>query len=338
MIDADVILDPGDTVKNAGVSAGMIPVALMGAVCMATPVIAQQFPVKPIRMLVSFTGGGENNARIIAEKATELFGTPVIIEANGAAGGAVAVSNLMRAEPDGYTLLYSAAQTLLFRPYLVKNNPFNPIRDMTPIMHVGEATQSVAASATLPADTFLEMISYAKRNPGKISYATTGIGTTGHLVGALIERLAGIQMVHVPYKGGTQSLPDLISGQVQLSFTTLSSFIPMLGKGKIKMLAVTQGGRSERVPDLPTVAELLPGYEVPPGWVAIMGPAKLPQAIVKRLGDTFIRAANMPDVKKRIADVGTVIRTRTPEEFAATIGRDFEVAGQLIRGAGIEPE
>lgn len=112
----------------------------------------------------------------------------------------------------------------------------------------------------------------------------------------------------------------------------------MLGKGKIKMLAVTQGGRSDRVPELPTVAELLPGYEVPPGWVAIMGPAKLPQPIVRRLGDTLIRAANMPDVKKRIADVGTVIRTRTPEEFAATIKRDFEVAGQLIRGAGIEPE
>ena len=300
--------------------------------------LAQQFPQKPIRMLVSFTGGGENNARIIAEKASELFGSPVVIEANGAAGGAVAVNNLMRAEPDGYTILYSAAQTLLFRPYLVKNNPYNPVRDMTPIIHVGEATQSVAASATLPADTFNDMIAYAKRNPGKISYATTGIGTTGHLVGALIERLAGISMVHVPYKGGTQSLPDLISGQVQLSFTTLSSFIPMLGKGKIKMLAVTQGGRSERVPDLPTVAELLPGYEVPPGWVAIMGPAKLPAPIVRRLGETFIKAANMPDVKKRIADVGTVIRTRTPEEFAATLKRDFEIAGQLIRGAGIEPE
>ena len=300
--------------------------------------LAQQFPQKPIRMLVSFTGGGENNARIIAEKASELFGSPVVIEANGAAGGAVAVNNLMRAEPDGYTILYSAAQTLLFRPYLVKNNPYNPVRDMTPIIHVGEATQSVAASATLPADTFNDMLAYARRNPGKISYATTGIGTTGHLVGALIERLANISMVHVPYKGGTQSLPDLISGQVQLSFTTLSSFIPMLGKGKIKMLAVTQGGRSERVPDLPTVAELLPGYEVPPGWVAIMGPAKLPAPIVRRLGETFIKAANMPDVKKRIADVGTVIRTRTPEEFAATLKRDFEIAGQLISGAGIEPE
>ncbi|MFM9971297.1 MAG: Bug family tripartite tricarboxylate transporter substrate binding protein [Burkholderiales bacterium] len=314
-------------------------ILVVGTVCGAAPqALAQAFPVKPIRMLVSFTGGGENNARIIAEKATEIFGIPVVIEANGAAGGAVAVNNMMRAEPDGYTVLYSAAQTLLFRPHLVKNNPYNPLRDMTPIIHIGEATQSVAASATLPANNFNEMIDYAKRYPGKISYATTGIGTTGHLVGALIGRLTGIDWVHVPYKGGTQSLPDLISGQVQLSFTTLSSFIPMLGKGKIKMIAVTQGGRSERVPDLPTVAELLPGYEVPPGWVAIMGPVKLPAPVVQRLGEVFIKAANMPDVRKRIADVGTVIRTRTPEEFAATIKRDFEVAGQLIRGAGIEPE
>jgi len=314
----------------------LVSVATLAAVASAAQ--AQQFPSKPIRMLVSFTGGGENNARIIAEKASELFGSPVILEANGAAGGAVAVSNLMRAEPDGHTILYSAAQTILYRPYLVKNNPFHPLRDLFPIMQVGEATQSLAASATLPANTFNEMIEYAKRNPGKLSYASTGIGTTGHLVGAMISRIAGVSMVHVPYKGGTQSLPDLISGQVQLSFTTLSSFVPLLGKGKIKMLAITQGGRSERYPELPTVAELLPGYEVPPGWVAIMGPAKLPMPLAKRLADTFIRAANLPEVKNRIAEVGTTIRTRTPEEFGATFKRDFEVAGQLIRAAGIDPE
>ena len=302
------------------------------------PAAAQQFPLKPIKMLVSFTGGGENNARIIAEKAAEMFGVPVIIEANGAAGGAVAVNSLMRAEPDGYTILYSAAQTLVYRPHLVKNNGYHPLRDMTPIIQVGEATQSLAASATLPLNNFKELIEYARRNPGKIFYASTGTGTAGHLVGALISRVAGVDMVHVPYKGGTQWLPDLISGQVQLSFTTLSSFVPVLGTGKIKMLAVTQGGRSERLPDLPTVAEMLPGYEVPPNWVAIVGPAKLPMPLVKRLADTFIKAANLPAVKSRIAEVGTVIRTRTPEEFAASFKQDFDAAGRLVRDAGIEPE
>ena len=316
---------------------GLLAGCVLGA-GLAPAVLGQTYPAKPIRMLVSFTGGGENNARIIAEKSSESLGVPVILEANGAAGGALAVANLMRAEPDGYTVLYSAAQTLLFRPHLVKNNPYNPIRDLTPIMQVGEATQSLAASAVLPAGSFNELIEYARRNPGKVSYASTGIGTTGHLAGALISRLAGIDMVHVPYKGGTQSLPDLISGQVQLSFTTLSSFIPMLGKGKIRILAITQGSRSERVPEVPLVAELLPGYEVPPGWVAIVGHAKLPQPLVKRLADSFIKAANLPEVKSRIAEVGTVIRTRTPEEFAASIKQDFETAGRLIRGAGVEPE
>ena len=324
--------------KNRDGAKSLLYAFAAAASIVVLPAAAQQFPLKPIKMLVSFTGGGENNARIIAEKAAELFGVPVVIDANGAAGGAVAVNSLMRAEPDGYTILYSAAQTLVYRPHLVKNNPYHPLRDMAPIIQVGGATQSLAASATLPANPFSEMIEYARRNPGKIFYASTGIGTAGHLVGALISRVAAIEMVHVPYKGGTQWMPDLISGQVQLAFTTLSSFVPMLGKGQIKMLAVTQGGRSERLPDLPTVAELLPGYEVPPNWVAIVGPAKLPMPLVKRLADTFIKAANLPEVKSRIAEVGTVIRTRTPEEFGASFKLDFEAAGRLVRNAGIEPE
>lgn len=300
--------------------------------------MAQPYPAKPIRMLVSFGGGGENNARIIAERAAESLGVPVLVEANGAAGGSIAVMNVVRADPDGYTILYSTAQTLLFRPFLVKNSPYHPLKDLVPLLKVGEATQSVAASLTLPVASFGELIEYAKRNPGKVSYATTGIGTTGHLSGALIERLTGIQMVHVPYKSGNQSLPDLISGRVQLSFTTLSTFVPMLEKGKIRMLAITQGGRSERLPDLPLVADLLPGYEVPPGWIAIMGPLRLPQPIVKRLSDSFVAAANVPDVKRRIAQVGTSINTKPSGEFAVSIKQDFELAGRLIKASGVEPE
>jgi tripartite-type tricarboxylate transporter receptor subunit TctC len=299
---------------------------------------AQQYPTKPIRLMLSLAGGGENNARIIAERAAEFFGQPLLLEANGAAGGAIAVMNVVRAEPDGYTLLYSTAQTLLFRPYLVKNNPYHPLRDLTPVIQVGEATQSVAASMTLPVTTFAELIAYAKKNPGKVSYATTGIGTTGHLAGSLIERLTGVQMVHVPYKGGTQSLPDLMSGRVQLSFTTLSTFVPMLEKAKVRLLAITQGGRSERVPDVPLVADLLPGYEVPPGWIGIMGPARMPPALVKRAADSLLKAANLPEVKSRIAEVGTTIRTKAPDEFAVSIRQDFEVAGRLIKASGVEPE
>jgi tripartite-type tricarboxylate transporter receptor subunit TctC len=205
-------------------------------------------------------------------------------------------------------------------------------------MQVGEATQCLAVSLSLPVSTFAELIDYAKKNPGKVSYASTGIGTTGHLAGSLIERLSGIDMVHVPYKAGTQSLPDLLSGRVQLSFTTLSSFVPMLEKGKLRILAITQGSKSERIPNVPLVADVLPGYEVPPGWIGILGPARMPAPVVKRLGDALVKAANLPEVKSRIAEVGTTIRTRTPEDFAVSIRQDYEVAGRLIKGSGVEPE
>jgi tripartite-type tricarboxylate transporter receptor subunit TctC len=314
------------------------PLLCLAACLLPLAAHAQPYPSKPVRMMLSLAGGGENNARIIAERAQEFLGQPFVLEANGAAGGAIAVMNVVRAEPDGYTILYSTAQTLLFRPFLVKNNPYDPLRDLTPVIQVGEATQSVAASMTLPVTNFRELIEYAKKNPGKVSYATTGIGTTGHLAGNLIERLTGTQMVHVPYKGGTQSLPDLMSGRVQLSFTTLSTFVPMLDKGKIRLIAITQGSRSERVPDVPLVADLLPGYEVPPGWIGIMGPARMPQAAVKRVADALLKGANLPEVKSRIAEVGTVIRTRPPEEFAVSIRRDFETAGRLIKASGVEPE
>lgn len=299
---------------------------------------AQAYPAKPIRMMLSTAGGGETNARIIAERASTFLGMPFVLEANGAAGGSISVMNVVRADPDGYTILYSTAQTVLFRPFIVKDNPYNPLRDLTPVMQVGEAIQCLAASLTFSPASFNELIDYAKRNPGKVSYASTGIGTTGHLSGAIIERLAGIRMVHVPYKSGAQSIPDLIGGRVQLSFTTLSTLTPLVDKGKIRILAITQGPRSERWPDLPLVTELLPGYEVPPGWIGIFAPPRLPAAINQRLSEALIKSANAPDVKSRIAEVGTTIRTRTPEDFSNSIKKDYEVAGKLIRAAGIVPE
>lgn len=320
--------------KGASLGAASLVIGML----LVSSTLAQVFPAKPVKMLLSMTGGGETNARIVAQRVPEFLGVPLVVEANSAAGGAVAVMNTVRAEPDGYTILYSTAQTLLFRPYLVQNNPYHPVRDLTAIIQVGEATQSIASSLTLPAATFSELLDYARRNPGKVAYATTGLGTTGHLAGSVIARLAGIDMVHVPYKGGTQALPDLMDGRVQLSFTTLSSFVSLWEKGKIRVLAITQGSRSERFPEVPLVADVLPGYEVPPGWIGIMGPARMPSAVVKRIADAIIKAANLPEVKARTAEVGTIIKTRPPEEFAAAVKSDFEIAGRLIKGSGVQPE
>ena len=299
---------------------------------------AQPFPSKPIRNILSVSGGGENTARMISDQAAQILGMPLVIESQSGAGGAVGVMTTVRAAPDGYTVLYSTAQTIVLRPFLVKNNPYDPLKDLTPLAQVGETTYAIAASLQLPATTLAETLEFARRNPGKLSYATTGIGTTGHLSGALIEQLAGVQMLHVPYKGGTQSMPDLIGGRVLLSFTTMSSFTPMVESGKIRIIAVSQDKRYERMPNVPTVAELLPGYAIPPGWFGYFGPANMPPAIVKRLSDALIRGAQMPEVKKKLEDVGVTIITRGPEQYSEFIKQNFTLAARVMKTAGVQPE
>ena len=305
---------------------------------LAPPLGAQQYPSKPIRNIVSISGGGENTARMISDQAAQILGMPLVTESQSGAGGAVGVMTTVRAAPDGYTILYSTAQTVVLRPFLVKDNPYDSLKDLTPLAQVGETTYAIAASLQLPATTLSEVFEYARRNPGKLSYATTGIGTTGHLSGALIEQLAGVQMLHVPYKGGTQSMPDLIGGRVLLSFTTLSSFLPMVDAGKIRIVAVSQDKRYERMPNVPAVAELLPGYAIPPGWFGYFGPANMPPSIVKRLSDALIRGAQVPEVKKKLEEVGVTIVTKGPEQYTEFIRQNFAVAARVMKTAGVQPE
>jgi tripartite-type tricarboxylate transporter receptor subunit TctC len=300
--------------------------------------VAQTYPSKPIRHLLSVSGGGENTARMIGDQAAAILGQPFVTESQAGAGGALAVMATVRAAPDGYTILYSTAQTIVLRPFLVKDNPYNALKDLTPLAQVGETTYAIAGSLHLPAANLAELIDYAKKNPGKVSYATTGIGTTGHLSGALIEQLAGVRLLHVPYKGGTQSMPDLIGGRVHLSFTTMSSFTPMVDAGKIRILAVSQDKRYERMPQVSTVAEVLPGFEIPPGWFGYFGPAGLPPALVKRLSDALIRGAKTPEVQKKLEEVGVTIITRTPEQYAAFIRDNVTVAARVVKAVGIQPE
>ncbi|MFM9971923.1 MAG: Bug family tripartite tricarboxylate transporter substrate binding protein [Burkholderiales bacterium] len=300
--------------------------------------LAQAFPSKPIRNLIAVSGGGENTARMISDQAAIILGVPLLSESQSAAGGAVAVVNTVKATPDGYTILYATAQNIVLRPFLVKNNPYDPQRDLTPLAQVGETTYALAGSMLFPAATLGEVIEYAKRNPGKVSYASTGIGTTGHLAGVLIEQLANVQMLHVPYKGGTQSMPDLIGGRVYMSFTTMSSFTPMVDAGKIRIVAMGQEKRYERMPKVQTIAEVLPGFEIPPGWFGFFGPANMPPAIVKRLSDALMRGARMPEVVRKLDDVGITIVTKGPEQYAEFIRQNIALAARVMKTAGIQPE
>jgi tripartite-type tricarboxylate transporter receptor subunit TctC len=299
---------------------------------------AQQYPFKPIRHLIAISGGGETTARMIADQAALILGVPIVAESQSGAGGAVAVVNTLRAAPDGYTILYATAQNIVLRPFLVKNNPYDPLRDLTPLAQVGETTYALAGSLQFPASTLGEVIEFAKRNPGQVSYASTGVGTTGHLAGVLIGQLAGVQLLHVPYKGGTQSMPDLIGGRVLLSFTTMSSFTPMVESGKIRIIAVGQEKRYERLPKVQTIAEVLPGFEIPPGWFGFFGPAGMPPAVVKRLSDALIRGARVPEVVRKLEDVGVAIVTKDSDQYAQFIRQNIALAARVMKTAGIEPE
>lgn len=315
-----------------------IAVALASAVCVCSGAFAQQFPAKPIRHIIAISGGGETTARMIADQAAIILGVPLVPESQSGAGGSVAVVNTLRAAPDGHTILYATAQNIVLRPFLVKNNPYDPLRDLTPLAQVGETTYALAGSLQFPASNLGEVIEFAKRNPGRVSYASTGIGTTGHLAGVLIGQLAGVELLHVPYKGGTQSMPDLIGGRVQMSFTTMSSFTPMVEAGKIRILAVGQDRRYERMASVQTIAEVLPGFEIPPGWFGFFGPANIPPAVVSRLSDALMRGARNPEVTRKLEDLGVTIVTRGPEPFAGFIRQNIALAARVMKTAGIQPE
>lgn len=301
---------------------------------------AQTYPAKPIRVIMTLGagGGGDAAARLIAQKLSESVGQPVLVEAQGGAAGAIGAEMVARAAPDGYTLAFAISSTMILRKFLVKNTTYDAIRDFTPIMQLAETIAVVVAGPSMPANTLAEAIEYARRNPGKVSYGSSGIGTTHHLAGEMIQLITGVKMVHVPYKSGSQGAVDAISGRIQLMFNIMGSMLPHVGPGKLKILAVNNGKRFHRLPDVPTIAEVIPGYDRSPGWIGYMGPAGLPQLIVKRLYDELHKAATLPEVSEKLDALGIPVDTLNPAEFSNHIKRTLEVTAKLMKAARIEPE
>ena len=301
---------------------------------------AQAYPAKPIRTIMTLGAGGsaEAAARAIAHKLTESMGQAVVIEAMGGAGGAIGAQTVARAAPDGYTLLFGTTSALVLRKFLVKNMPYDTLRDFTPIIPVGETISCVVAGPSIPGGTLAEVIEYAKRNPGKVSYGSSGIGTTHHLSGAIIEQLSGAKLVHVPYKGGAQGVLDTVAGRIQLMFGTLGTMTPQIGPGKLRLLAINNGKRYSGTPDTPTIAEVLPGYDRPPSWVGYLGPAGMVTPLVQRLHSELNKAILAPDTVALLATQGILADTSPSAEFAAFLKRNFLEAEKLMKAAGIEPE
>jgi tripartite-type tricarboxylate transporter receptor subunit TctC len=299
---------------------------------------AQTWPAKPIRMVLTISGGGETNARVVMDRVSQALGVPIVVDAQAGAGGAVGATQVAHATPDGYTILYGTNSAMTLRRFLIKDMPYDTLKDFIPVARIGEATSAVAATMSLPASTLGELIEYARKNPGKVNYGTPGIGTTHHLTGVLIEQMTGIRMVHVPYKNAPQSVTDLIAGRVEVVFTTLSSFLPFSDAGKLKVIGINGSQRSDKVPNAPTILEALPGFERPRSWIGTFAPVGTPAPVVKRLSDEIVRAASLPEVKARVGSLGTLADPAPSEEFAAFLRSDAESVGRLMKAAGIQPE
>jgi tripartite-type tricarboxylate transporter receptor subunit TctC len=300
---------------------------------------AQTYPTKPIRTIVTVAGGVEAAVRVLSNKVSESIGQPVVVEAQSAAGGAVGASLVARSAPDGYTIAYATTSAMVMRPFLTKNTPYNTLKDFTPITQVGEAVACVVANDLIPAKTLKELIDYARANPGKVSFGSSGVGTTHHLSGEILSQLTGIKIVHVPYKSGGQSFQDLVGGRIQMLFGVMASAGPHVDSGKVKLLAINGDKRWKGAPNVPTVNEIVPGYDRPPGWMAYFGPAGMPQPITRRLHAEIVKGMNNAETVSIFDKLGLLVETsESPEQFAAVVKRQYERAGALVKSAGIEPE
>lgn len=316
-------------------------VALCAAVFLvASPVAnAQAFPTKPIRMIVPYPPGGiDPYARVMMPAMNEFLGQPIVLENRPGANGIIGSEIVARSAPDGYTILFGTSSTLVGGIFLIKDVPFDPVKDLTPISNMFEPMQVLAAPASFAPNTVRELVDYAKRNPGKISYGSSGIGSIFHLNGELLKIVADIDMVHVPYKGTGPLATELLAGRVDLAFPALSNVRGFLASGKVKLLAVPETKRLAQLPEVPTVAETLPAFQKVPSWIAMFGPAGMPRPVVTRLHAAIVRGLSTPEARKYHEDNGSQIMATGPEQLAAALNTDLDRVGKLIKRLDIKPE
>jgi len=317
----------------------MIALMQACALCAAAPALSQQYPARPIRFIVSFPPGGtvDITARIMQPKLSESFGQPIVIDNRGGAGGAVGTEAAAKSAPDGYTFLFTLSSHTI-NPFLYKLN-YDVERDFAPVSLLVSVPQLIAASPNAPAKTLRELVAAARERPGFYAYASPGNGTPGHIAAELLKLRAGVDMIHVPYKGGGPALADTIAGQVPFLFLTAPAGLPSARSGKLRALAVTTLKRTAAAPEIPTVAEELnlPDYEVD-SWVAMFAPAKTPEPIVARMQKEVVRVLQLPEVKQKLLEQSADPVGSSPEELARVVRTELKRWAEVIRQAGIKAE
>ncbi|HZM48099.1 MAG TPA: tripartite tricarboxylate transporter substrate binding protein [Burkholderiales bacterium] len=302
---------------------------------------AAEYPSQPLRLVVTYPPGGSGDfqARILGPKLSEQMGQQVVVDNRAGGSGIVALELVAKAVPNGYTMLLGPMSALTMNPALFSKLPYDTLRDFAPISLTSRTTQALAVSASLPANSVKELIALAKASPGKLSFGSTGVGNATHLSGEILKSVAGIDLVHVPYKGAGPQLVDVISGNVAMGFVSLTAAIPHVRTGRLKILMVTGKQRSSAAPDVPTATEAgLPEIDVAHGWFGILAPARTPPAVVSRLNTEIVRAVQTPDVQARFSAQGLTPASSTADEFLALIKSDLVRWPKIIKEAGLRAE
>ncbi len=298
------------------------------------------FPEKPVRFVVGFTPGGPSDilARALGQKLGELWGQQVVIENRPGAGGNIAAEIVAKSTPDGYTWLLGNNSILATNQSLYRKLGYDPVKDFAPVSLVAIQPNILVVNPQVAAHSVKELIALARSKPGQLNYASSGSGAAAHLAGELFKTMAGVDMVHVPYKGAQPALTDVIAGQAQLMFATSASVIPFLKAGRLRALAVTTAQRSATVPELPTVAEAgLPGFEAIT-WHGVVVPAATPGALVERINSDIVRALNAPELRERLAALGAEVVAGSPREFADYIAREIPKWAKVVKDSGARAE
>jgi tripartite-type tricarboxylate transporter receptor subunit TctC len=312
---------------------------LVALVAFAACAQAQNYPAKPIRLVVPFppAGSGDVVARMVGHKLTEAWGQQVVVDFKAGAGGNIGAENVARSPGDGYTLLLGIDTQMVVLPHIYKNLPYNADRDFVPVAPVAYIGYVLVVPPSIPGTTLKEVVAHFKAHPGKYSYASLGIGSIHHLSTEMLMSVAGINLVHVPYKGAAQTLVDLIAGEIHLVYTGIPQSIAHVKNGRVKAIGLGSAQRLDAMPGVPTIGETYPGFETTSSWY-VFAPAGTPRAIVTKLNEEINRILVMPDVVARLNSQGLFIIGGSPEALAARVKTDYEKWGGIIKKLNIKQE
>ena len=325
--------------KTSSASHAALLAAILGI--LAAPAMGQpeSYPNRPVRFIIPYAAGGATDSigRLVGQKMAQELGESIVVENRAGADGNIGATAVAKAVPDGYTILLGDVGNMTMGPAVRRNLPFDPVRDFAPISQLVSAPNIVVVHPSVPVNTFAEFIAYAKANPGRLSYASSGTGGSAHLAGELLKSATGINMVHVPYKGASAAIPDVLRGEVQVMIG-LSPVLPLVRDQRLRPLATTGPKRTTFLPEIPSIAEMgFPGFEAT-AWYGLFAPAGTPKVVISRLHDAATKALRSPDVKAKLEAAGNDLIGSSPDEFAAYIRSELKKWADVVAAAGIKVE